>query len=681
MGAAPRPIARILIDSPVPQLDRLFDYAIPPELVPEAVPGVRVKAPLRTAGRVVDGFVVELATEDDADRALSELDAVVSPVRALPERLHRLARAVADRSAGSASDVLRLAIPKRMVRAEKAWLAARVGAPAAEAGAEAESDTGGSGADAGAVVGDAAPEAVAGAATGELAGYPGLADRIAAGERLAVDAPPRPDAWARLLAEAAADTLARGRSAILAVPDHRDLDRLQGEVAALVPPDSLVRHDAGQTGPERYAGYLRTLEERACVVIGNRSSVYAPVHAPGLVAIWDDGDALYDEPLAPYAHARDVALVRQGLEPCALVFAGHTRSSDVQRLVEIGYVSESLAARRETANVQLSGSREDEVSVRVPSAAFRAAKDALAAGAPVLVQVARPGFAPTLVCADCRHPARCGPCGGPLHARSRGAVPVCGWCGVSAHEWACQKCRSVRFRLSSSGSERTADELGRAFAGTRVIVADGAHPVLEVAAEPALVVATRGAEPFAVGGYGAVLLLDGERMLQSPDLRIGEACLRWWSNAAALAAPGAPVHLAGVNGPVARAFASWTHAIYARHELAERAPLHLPPAARVARLEGEGGAVVRALEKLREAVPELAPDAVLGPVSLEAVDRFGPTAQRALIRFDYARGGAVAQALRAAVIAEVVGTRRRKDRKRANRATLAVRMDVLDPEL
>ena len=53
-------VARVLIDSPLPQLDRLFDYAIPPALRADAVPGVRVKVPLRTAGRVVEGYLVEV---------------------------------------------------------------------------------------------------------------------------------------------------------------------------------------------------------------------------------------------------------------------------------------------------------------------------------------------------------------------------------------------------------------------------------------------------------------------------------------------------------------------------------------------------------------------------------------------------------------------------------------------
>ncbi|MGZ0095272.1 primosomal protein N' family DNA-binding protein, partial [Microbacterium arborescens] len=124
MSDAPRRVARVLIDSPLPQLDRLFDYVVPDALRDAAVPGVRVKVPLRTVGRTVEGYLVELGDETDGDRPLSELEEVVSPVEVLPQRLYAHARRVADRAAGSASDVLRLVIPKRMVRAEKAWAAA-----------------------------------------------------------------------------------------------------------------------------------------------------------------------------------------------------------------------------------------------------------------------------------------------------------------------------------------------------------------------------------------------------------------------------------------------------------------------------------------------------------------------------------------------------------------------------
>lgn len=652
MTTQSRRIARVLLDSPLPQLDRLFDYALPTELGDVPV-GVRVRVPLRTAGRMIDGYVVEIDTEDDADRPLSEVESVVSQVPVLPERTYRLARRAADRAAGSASDVLRLVIPKRQVRVEKAWTA--------DAPAPVPTE-----------------DAVASAAS-LLASYDHLEEVLENAGRAAVEAIPMQHegepGWAALLSSTATRMLAAGRSSILIVPDHRDLDLLLAALGALVPPEAVVRYDSRQTNPDRYRSFLRSLEDAPCIVVGNRSAVYAPVRA-GLVAVWDDGDPLLGEPLAPYINARDAALLRQEQEDSALLFVGHTRTTDVERLVAHGYLQDVRASRRVMPRVILSTLQEMDAPTaqRMPSSAFLSARNAAAEG-PVLVQVSRPGFAPSLVCAECRAPARCAHCGGPLGATHRGAVPVCAWCGRGARAWTCPTCSSTKLRLASSGSERTADELGKAFPGVRVIVADSAHPVEHVEDKPALVVATRGAEPLAEGGYRAVVLLDGPRMLQAPDLRIGESCLRWWSNAAALAAPGAPIHLVGVDGTIARALATWSQSGYARAELAERAPLHMPPAARVALVEGSAAAVGRALAALQElALPS---DAVLGPVPIESDDY--PPRVRALVRFEYGAGSKVAATLRAVVVAEAVSNRRGKGK--STRSTLSVRLDILDPEL
>lgn len=660
---AARRIARVLLDSPLPQLDRLFDYEIPDELVDTARHGVRVRVPLRAAGRIIDGFIVELDDEPAADRPLSEIDSVVSPVPVLPRRLYDLARKVADRSAGSASDILRLVVPRRMVRAERAWQnAARAGAPE---------------------VSESTREWAAGA----VARFPALAESLTRGARVALTAPTTPthpdspvSAWVELLGAAAAQLLAVGRSSILVVPDHRDLDQLEKGLIEIGLGDAVIRTDAVQTAPARYGAYLRLLEPAPSIVIGNRSAVYAPVHALGLVALWDDGDPLLREPLSPGVHARDAALVRQEQEKFALVFAGFTRSTDVQRLVDIGWVDEVRAARPSAPRVVLTPLREGETgAARIPSAAFAAAREAVRSG-PVLVQVSRPGYAPVLACADCRHPARCRACGGPLHAGARGATPTCSACGRRAEAWTCAACGGARFLLVGSGSRRTAEELGRAFPGVRVIVSDSEHPVLDVPATAALVIATRGAEPRAAGGYRAVLLLDGERMLLADDLRIAEHCLRWWSNAAALAAPGAPVHLVGIAGALGRALATWSQPAFARAELAERAELRMPPAVRVAALEGTRPVVEAALAAVRSDVPQLRAGDILGPVPLPTTTSREDDV-RALVRCDYHDGPDVARSLRAALVAAALRGRRSKARGGGARSTLRIRLDLPDLNL
>ena len=657
-------VVRVLIDSPLPQLDRLFDYTVPDALESQVQPGVRLRVPLRTVGRIVDAIAIEVASATTTDRPLSEIDSVVSAACVVPPPLYALARKVADRAGGSAGDILRLAVPKRQVRVEKQWMAA----PEPEAASVAD-------------------DAVSYAKT-LIDDYPGLADGIAERGRLALTAIAHPvttsdgdtvGAWAMLVAAMATERLSHGESTVVVVPDYRDQDAVMTALRDFVSDDAIARVDARQSGPDRYRNFLRTLAEAPVIVVGNRSAVYSPVSA-SLIVMWDDGDSLLEEPLAPYVHARDAALVRQELTGCALVFAGHTRTTDVERLVGLGYVQSISAARRYAPSTVLTASTDTEVpGTRIPSSAYRAVREALATG-PVLVQVSRPGYAPVLVCAQCRAPAKCLHCSGPLHAKSRGAAPQCRWCGRTAHGWKCSECNSVQVRLASSGSERTADDLGRAFPGVRIVVSDGEHTVMEVGELPVLVVATRGAEPVAAGGYHAVLLLDGDRMLMSDDLRVAESCLRWWSNAAALAAPGAPVHLVGVTGLIARAFATWSQVAFAQAELTERAPLRMPPTVRVAMLEGDHESLTTALRTLREDVPALPRDAVLGPLALEAnADELA----RALIRYDYALGHAVITSLRASVIAAAVAGRRstRTRPQRPPRATLKLRADVADPQL
>jgi primosomal protein N' (replication factor Y) len=649
-------IARVWIDSPLPQLDRLFDYRVPEALIDDVSIGVRVRVPWRSAGRFVDAYVIDLVDRVEFAGTLSLVDAVVSPVAVLAPEIATLARRAADRSAGSAIDIVRVAVPARQARVEKAWLGG--GVPADLPGV--------------------APRPITGYASGVLEAA------IAQRARLAIDAIPVGKAlptgawvghWAITLAEAASQALAIGGSAILVVPDFRDQEQLVQALTALLPPDCIVRLDARQSNPDRYRAFLRCLGDDPIVIVGNRSAVYAPAKRLGLIAVWDDGDPLFGEPLAPYVHARDAALLRQELQECALLFLGHSRSTEIERLVELGWLASVSPTPRVLPKViptaQQAGGERLAAQARIPSSAWTGARTALESG-PVLVQVARPGYAPKLACADCGQAARCLRCEGPIGQRAATAVPACAWCGALAVDWHCTNCEGTRMRVVGvGGATRTAEELGRAFPGIRVILADGERTVLSVGPEPALIIATRGAEPVAVGGYRAVLLLDGERMAARESLRVGEDCLRWWSNAAALAARGAPIYLVGVGGGLASALATWRQADYARGELADRRRLRFPPAVRVASLTGTLDAVAKAVD----AVTVPAAD-VLGPVEVAT------GIVRTILRFDYAAGPEVASDLRAEVIRSATSRRRSLAAKSSGArpaVTLRVRMDDVEP--
>jgi primosomal protein N' (replication factor Y) len=189
------------------------------------------------------------------------------------------------------------------------------------------------------------------------------------------------------------------------------------------------------------------------------------------------------------------------------------------------------------------------------------------------------------------------------------------------------------------GARRTAEELGRAFPGTSVRTSGRDEVLATVPDEPALVVATPGAEPVAEGGYGAVLLLDAWASLTRADLRAGEEALRRWFAAAALAKPQGRVLLVADRGlPAVQALTRWDPAGAAARELADRTEVGFPPATRMASVEGTPVAVAEFVHDLE--LP--ASGELLGPVPAKEGE------ERLLLRVPRRHGLDLAAALKAA---------------------------------
>ncbi|MFE9690975.1 primosomal protein N' [Micromonospora sp. NPDC005806] len=630
------------MDLPLAHLDRPFDYLVPAELDGPAQPGVRVK--VRFAGQLVDGWLLERVEESDHPR-LAYLEKVVSPVPVLAPEVARLARAVADRYAGSLADVLRLAVPPRHARVEKDVTAAATdpGAPAADPTA----------ADAAGPAAAPSPAPVDPRGWRDYPAGPAFLRALTDGRapRAVWSALPGED-WAARYADAVAATVAGGRGAVVVVADARDLDRLDAALTGVLGPGRHVCLSAALGPARRYRAFLAALRGDVPVVVGTRAAMFAPVDRLGLVAIWDDGDDLHAEPRAPYPHAREVLLTRAQLGAAAALIGGYARTAEAQLLVETRWAREVVADRATVrARVPAIAPTGDDphlardpgaASARLPSLAWTTARDALRADLPVLVQVPRRGYLPSVACADCRTPARCPHCAGPLALPSAEGAPACRWCGRVVAAYACPECGGRRLRAAVTGARRTAEELGRAFAGVPVRTSGREEVLGTVPGGAGLVVATPGAEPVAEGGYGAVLLLDSWALLTRADLRAGEEALRRWLAAAALARPGdaggrVVVVADGALAPV-QALLRWDAAWFAARELAERRELGFPPAVRMASVTGVADAVADLLAGAR--LPDGAE--VLGPVPADE------GRERMLVRVPRARAAALAEALHTA---------------------------------
>jgi primosomal protein N' (replication factor Y) len=641
-AAAFEPIARVLPMLSVPHLDREFDYLVSQEQSDDARPGVRVR--LRFHGRLVDGFILERRSSTDHVGKLAWLERVVSAEVVLTPEIRNLVDAVAARYAGTRADVLRLAVPPRHAKVENENLTATELSVTGAVDRTGWEVYGSGGQFLTALAGTRAARAVWQALPGEV--------------------------WADRFAEAAAQTVRTGHAVLAIVPDQRDVETLLRAATVLLDEAGVVALSAGLGPSARYRRWLAALRGSARLVIGTRSAVFAPVHDLGLVMLWDDGDDTLAEPRAPYPHAREVAMLRAHQMRCAALIGGYARTAEAQALVRSGWAHDVVAPRavvraRTPRVVALDdGGYADERdpaarTARLPSVALRAARSALQAEAPVLVQVPRRGYVPSLACARCRAIARCRHCTGPLALDDRaGTAPVCRWCGRADAALRCGACGSDAVRAVVVGARRTAEELGRAFPGTPVITSAGEAVVSQVDARPALVVATPGAEPQVAGGYGAALLLDSWALLGRQDLRAAEDTLRRWMAAASLVRPrgegqadGVVAVVAEASVPTVQALIRWDPVGHANAELAARAEVALPPSVHMAALDGTGAAVAALLDEIR--LPDTAE--LLGPVPLPPGARRPPgmaadePVSRMLVRVEREEGLALAAELRRGV--------------------------------
>ncbi|MGH3759007.1 MAG: primosome assembly protein PriA, partial [Actinophytocola sp.] len=367
--AATLPVARVLVDVPLAHLDRPFDYLVPTSLDESAVPGCRVR--VRFAGQLVDGFLAERVAESDFGGRLGFLAKVVSPEPVLTPEIAALARAVADRYAGTVTDVLRLAIPPRHAKVEAEPPPSPAPVPAAPS-------------------------------TQDWRRYPrgpAFLEAVRAGRQAHAvwQALPGED-WPARLAELAVTAAAGERGAVLVVPDYRDVARLHAACVALAGADAVVALSADAGPARRYRRWLSVLRGGARIVVGTRASVFAPVHRAAVFVVWDDGDDLHADPHAPYPHVRDVLIQRAHAAGASLVVAGFARTAEAQLLVDSGWAPEIVASREElraaAPRIVALGESDFQLArdpaaraARIPSVAFEAARASLAAGWPVLVQV------------------------------------------------------------------------------------------------------------------------------------------------------------------------------------------------------------------------------------------------------------------------------------------------------
>jgi len=574
------PIARVRVNVPVSHLDRDFDYLVPAAIDAQCRVGDRVR--VRFSGKLADAIVVDRIVESEFAK-LAPIERAIGP--ALTRETLDLVRAVTDRYVGMFWDVVRAAVPNKSTAGENRETTIKKQTPLLHHNAWASYSQGSA-----------------------------LLEQLKKGECVrAVWASAPASLWWEEMAQLVESIQESDPKAgvILLVPDAPSIERL----IAVIPEAEIISTHLGQG--ERYRNFLEVHSGSGRIVVGTRSAVFAPVENLKAIIMWDDFNDAYGDAHAPYWDAREVAALRSHRSNCSLIVGGFSRSVTTQSWCESGWCQSVTAdkpavdaVRAQVRTLTDTAIERDPHQSRIPQLAWQAIKESLPSG-PILVSVGRRGYIPAFLCAQCGERAICS-CGGAIQQGNENLPReqlTCCRCGAGG--WRCA-CGGTKIKALAIGAERTAEELGRAFAGTPVVWSQQEHVVTNVDSQSRIVVATQGAEPYAENGFAAVVVLD--MFAQSISLTTSESLVRRAFSAAVRGRVGAPIVLTGDPGQrESQAVARWDSPWFAGRECQDRLQAHLPPSSRVAVLTGERDAVVAVATKVQESVPAR----LMGPIDGE----------------------------------------------------------------
>jgi primosomal protein N' (replication factor Y) len=276
-----------------------------------------------------------------------------------------------------------------------------------------------------------------------------------------------------------AEVLKKGEGALVLVPEialtPQMVHRFKGRFGDLV----AVLH-SGLSNGEKYDEWRKIEKEEARVVVGARSSVFAPIKNLGIIVIDEEHETSYKQGESPRYHARDVAIWRGERHNCPVVLGSATpalesrarASKGVYKLLEL----KKRVNQRPLPTVDVIDMRDE---MRAGNASLfsshlqKSIKDRLAKGEQSVLLLNRRGYSSFVMCRDCGFVLQCPNCdiSQTLHMDTK--TMKCHYCG---HEEGipkiCPSCNSHRIRYFGTGTQQIEEELEKLLPEAKILRMD-----------------------------------------------------------------------------------------------------------------------------------------------------------------------------------------------------------------
>jgi len=254
--------------------------------------------------------------------------------------------------------------------------------------------------------------------------------------------------------------ISMNKNALLLVPEISLTEQIINIFYEYFGSDVAILH-SGLSKSLKYDEYVKILNGEIKIVIGTRSSIFAPLKNIGLIIIDEEHSETYKQDSTPRYHARDIALRRCEYHNCPLLLGSATPSLEsMARALKGVYKLLSLEKRangRALPECKIIDMKE-EFSKRnfiISEELDKRIKECISREEQIILLLNRRGYSTIITCSSCGFTYKCPYCEISLTYHKSSNNLRCHYCGYTKiKDNICPKCHEESLNFMGMGTEK-----------------------------------------------------------------------------------------------------------------------------------------------------------------------------------------------------------------------------------
>lgn len=271
-----------------------------------------------------------------------------------------------------------------------------------------------------------------------------------------------------------------GKSSIVLVPEISLTEQIVSRFRSRFGEDIAILHSRLSDG-EKYDEWRKINRQEVSIVIGARSAIFAPLKNIGIIIIDEEHTTTYKQENTPKYHALDIAKWRSIYHKCPVVLGSATPSLEsyaralkgVYHIIEmkervnqkplpqVKIIDLNVEKKKKTENSYFSNELWSEMTKRIEN------KEQ------IMLLLNRRGYSSIVSCQNCGYVEKCPHCDISLTYHKTSGMLRCHYCGYAKRlEAICPECKEEAMKNLGVGTERIEEEIKKYLPTARVIRMD-----------------------------------------------------------------------------------------------------------------------------------------------------------------------------------------------------------------